>query len=181
MADNEERPALYVGTYAKYNNGSIEGKWLYLDDYADADEFLAACGALHQDESDPELMFQDYEHLPNGLYNESLSLKDLELVYTWLGFDERERELIEEYTEATGYAIEDEGDFSGMIDRYFTELESRNEEDQHKELGEYIINEGLLGIEIPEQLQGYIDYEALGRDWAMDMAISSNGFVFSQG
>lgn len=52
---------LYCGTYKKYNEGSLFGKWLDLDDYADKDEFLDACRELHKDEEDPEFMFQDFE------------------------------------------------------------------------------------------------------------------------
>jgi len=36
-----------------------------------------------------------------------------------------------------------------------------------RELGEYIVDEGVLG-EIPEQLQYYIDYEAIGHDWCLN-------------
>lgn len=32
--------SIYVGTYAKYNNGSLYGKWLDLADYSDYDELL---------------------------------------------------------------------------------------------------------------------------------------------
>ncbi|WP_076446351.1 antirestriction protein ArdA [Chryseobacterium sp. RU37D] len=53
--------SIYVGTYAKYNNGSLYGKWLNLSDYSDYDELLTAMYELHSDESDPEFMFQDYE------------------------------------------------------------------------------------------------------------------------
>lgn len=52
---------VYVGTYSKYNNGSIKGGWLDLSDYVDKDDFLEACKELHEDEEDPEFMFQDYE------------------------------------------------------------------------------------------------------------------------
>lgn len=52
---------LYVGTYAKYNNGSIGGAWLDLDGFAGYDELVAACRQLHADESDPEFMVQDVE------------------------------------------------------------------------------------------------------------------------
>lgn len=55
---------LYVGTYAKYNSGSIAGAWLDLEDYADRDSFLVAARELHKDESDPELMYQDFEGFP---------------------------------------------------------------------------------------------------------------------
>lgn len=61
---------VYVGTYAKYNNGSIFGKWLKLSDYADRGEFYEACAELHSDEDDPEYMFQDYENIPKGLIGE---------------------------------------------------------------------------------------------------------------
>lgn len=52
---------IYVGTYAKYNEGSIYGEWLTLSDYSDLDEFYKACRELHADEEDPEFMFQDFE------------------------------------------------------------------------------------------------------------------------
>ncbi len=50
---------VYVGTYAKYNDGNLFGKWFDLEDYTDLDEFYEACADLHADEEDPELMFQD--------------------------------------------------------------------------------------------------------------------------
>ena len=42
-------PRIYVGTYAKYNNGSISGDWLDLEDYRDRDGFYRVCAALHCD------------------------------------------------------------------------------------------------------------------------------------
>ena len=38
---------VYVGTYNKYNSGSLFGKWLDLSDYSDKDEFMEACRELH--------------------------------------------------------------------------------------------------------------------------------------
>lgn len=71
---------VYVGTYAKYNNGSLFGKWLDLFDYSDKDEFMEACRELHEDEEDPEFMFQDIEDIPEALISESwLSDKFFEL------------------------------------------------------------------------------------------------------
>jgi len=68
---------IYVGTYHKYNNGSIEGKWMDLDDYADAKEFYDACKELHKDEDDPELMFQDWEGVPERLAGECMDVEDV--------------------------------------------------------------------------------------------------------
>jgi len=64
---------IYVGTYAKYNNGSIEGDWICLGDYSDLTDFYSACKELHSDEKDPEFMFQDYEtpELLDGKISES--------------------------------------------------------------------------------------------------------------
>lgn len=72
---------LYVGTYAKYNRGSLAGAWLDLDKFKNADEFAAACRRLHKDERDPELMFQDVEtdagcDWQEGLYSESSIPRD---------------------------------------------------------------------------------------------------------
>jgi antirestriction protein len=59
--------SVYVGTYGKYNSGSIEGGWLDLADYETYDEFLKACRNLHKNERDPEFMIQDSEGFPDGL------------------------------------------------------------------------------------------------------------------
>ncbi len=61
--ENISEARIYVGTYAKYNEGSIFGKWLDLSDYSDKDEFYETCRELHKDEEDPELMFQDWEYI----------------------------------------------------------------------------------------------------------------------
>ena len=46
---NKIEPSIYVGTYEKYNNGSIAGKWLKLNDYEDISAFYKACTELHKD------------------------------------------------------------------------------------------------------------------------------------
>lgn len=64
-------PAVYVGTYQKYNNGSIKGAWLDLTDYSDYSDFLEACAEIHSDEDDPEFMYQDFENFPEQFYSEA--------------------------------------------------------------------------------------------------------------
>jgi len=51
---------IYVGTYEKYNNGSIAGAWVDFENMTKS-EFYEAIKELHKDEEDPEFMFQDYE------------------------------------------------------------------------------------------------------------------------
>ena len=52
---------VYVGTYKKYNEGSLFGKWLDMSDYDSYEDFIAACKELHKDEDEPEFMFQDFD------------------------------------------------------------------------------------------------------------------------
>lgn len=83
MKENSNTPKAYIGTYAKYNNGSLYGAWMDLTKYANYDDFLSACHKLHKDESDPEFMCQDTECMPDGLsFPESFSRKDFEDVIT---------------------------------------------------------------------------------------------------
>ena len=86
---------VYVGTYAKYNNGSISGEWLTLSNYVDAEDFLIACQELHQDEHDPEFMFQDIDGEHFGMITESSIDDDLwELINT---LDDDEAEIYSAY------------------------------------------------------------------------------------
>jgi antirestriction protein len=68
---------IYVGSYAKYNNGSIAGAWLTLTDYIHAQDFLAACYELHNDEQDIELMFQDFDDIHKNYQSECVNLDAL--------------------------------------------------------------------------------------------------------
>ena len=65
---NEAR--IYVGTYAKYNNGSSQGEWVELSDFYDLDGFMERCAGIHEDEEEPEYMFQAWEEIPDGLIDE---------------------------------------------------------------------------------------------------------------
>ena len=58
---------VYVGTYHKYNSGSLAGAWISLAGCKDYDDFLAQCRKIHSNERDPEFMIQDCENMPDGL------------------------------------------------------------------------------------------------------------------
>lgn len=60
-------PRVYVGTYGKYNRGSLAGGWLSLRNCKDYRQFLSKCRTLHRGERDPEFMIQDTEDFPDGL------------------------------------------------------------------------------------------------------------------
>ena len=146
-----DRPAVYVGTYAKYNNGSIAGKWLYLDDYADKDEFLAACRELHKDEADPELMFQDYQNFPKAFYGES---HIDEGVWEWMMLSEQDQDLLEAYHEG----VDESGTIESARDAFIGTGETK------EGIAETYLEETGGLAEIPETLRYYFDYEAWARD-----------------
>lgn len=66
-AEITDQPALYCGTYAKYNNGSIFGKWIDLTLISSKEELYELCAEIHKDEDYPEFMFQDYQCIPDGM------------------------------------------------------------------------------------------------------------------
>lgn len=68
---NPDAPKIYVGTFGKYNSGSIAGAWFDLSQYDSQRDFLVDAEKLHDDEHDPELMFQDWEYLPSNMVGDS--------------------------------------------------------------------------------------------------------------
>ena len=61
-SDCSGNPSIYCGTYGKYSGEKgICGLWIDLTTFYDYDDFVNFCNAIHADEDDPELMFQDYE------------------------------------------------------------------------------------------------------------------------
>lgn len=158
-ADELLEAKVYVGTYKKYNEGSLFGKWLALCDYSDKDEFYEACQQLHSDEEDAEYMFQDWEYIPDGLIGES-----------WIS--ESIFELIEEADKITDFDA-----FIAFID--FASYSLDNEEigyllskfsdcyqgkyDDEESFTEQLADDGCFG-EIPDYLRSYIDYDKIARD-----------------
>lgn len=146
-------PRIYVGTYAKYNAGSIAGAWLDLEDYSDREAFLEACGELHKDEPDPELMFQDFEEFPRAFYSESSAPPAA--LWDWLELDDDDRELLAVYQNNVG---DSDADIDRARESFMGKADSKADwaaqwlED----------TDGLAGV--PEHLRNYIDYEAYARD-----------------
>ncbi len=65
LTEEEKAEArIYVGTYAKYSNGSLQGEWVELSDFYDLDDFMERCAEIHEDEEEPEYMFQAWEEIP---------------------------------------------------------------------------------------------------------------------
>jgi antirestriction protein len=160
---------VYVGTYAKYNNGSIEGAWVDLEGH-DEESFYEACRELHKDEADPEFMFQDFEGFPREFYGESSLSENL---WHWLEMDEDERELVGAFTDCFG--------FSGSMD--YAELLEKANDAYMGQFGsdedfadDYIESTGMLDG-VPDSLKAYFDTSRFAWDLMYDFS-SSNGHYF---
>lgn len=155
---------VYVGTYAKYNAGSIAGAWLNLEDYKDKDAFYAACAELHKDEEDAEFMLQDFEGFPEKFYSESGLPEEL---FDWLALEEYERNILEAYIEITG-------DGAATLDEAMEDYQGAysSDEDFTQELLEQC-------GDMPKDLPNYIviDWEATARQIMWDYS-EHNGLYF---
>jgi antirestriction protein len=139
---------VYVGTYAKYNDGNLKGAWLVLDGH-DQETFRAACAQLHADEADPELMYQDFEGFPREFYGEcSLSPQ----LWEWLDLSDDDRELLARYCDATGEA---DATIDQARDRF------QGTADTGADFAENIAQEcGDIPKDLPDWIAGAIDWEA---------------------
>lgn len=163
--------AVYCGTYRKYNEASLFGKWMNLADYDSKEEFLEACAELHKDEEDPEFMFQDWENIPDGMIGES-----------WI--DERiwgliesdiDDDVLEAYIGCFGLPDNkyDADDIAKEIrDKYVGYFDS------DYDFG-YAIAHDWGAIDIPESCEPYFDYESFGRDCGYDYS-QFNGHYFQE-
>ncbi len=160
---NNENPAVYCGT----NNGSINGLWIDLTTFADYDDFIDFCKAVHSDESDPELMFQDFEYFPREYYSEScMDRETFDKIQAYADLCERySREAVTEYIDC-GFELED------FEDRYQGAYDS--EEDYAREIVDQCYDLEKMG-----NLACYFDYSAFARDLFMCDYTFCGGYVFS--
>lgn len=163
-----ESPALYCGTYGKYNEGNLCGMWVDLSTFDSYEDFVNFCCAIHADEYDPELMYQDYENMPGSLYSESMGEKGFEKIMEYC-------ELCDDYSVS---AVDDflewssSEDLDRMHDAYVGVYDS--EEDFAEELlSDCYDLDNMMG-----SLACYFDYEKFARDLFMcDYYFGSHGTV----
>lgn len=166
-SDCSGNPSIYCGTYGKYSGEvGIRGLWIDLTRFYDY--FVNFCNAIHADEEDPELMFQDYEAFPRKWYDESC-------------FGQCCFEAVREYSDLCDKYSPDAVD--AFIDWGCEELE--HFEDCY--VGEYDIEEDFAReivndcYDLEKQmghLANYFDYDAYARDLFMYDYYYDNGYVF---
>jgi len=79
-----EEIKVYVGTYKKYAEGDLHGEWVTIADYGNEQDFLERCMQIHEDEDDPEFMFQDFQDWPDGV--ESDEAMEMDEIFEYIEF-----------------------------------------------------------------------------------------------
>ena len=149
----------YVGTYHKYNCGSLDGAWIDLTKFSNESEFWAYCKDLHKDETDPEFMIQDFETEAffDGMISEyGIDSEIWDVLHQYEALEEWEQEGVSAYLDATG-----EKDRETAI----------NEWQDHFigcDLDEYV-QEIVDSWDLPNNVEMYIDFEKLERDLSHDL------------
>ena len=180
---NKDYPfAAFITNLGKYNEGELVGEWVKFPTTAEEmKEVFKRIGIGQRDDfGQPyeEWFITDYDCYVDGLYDKLGEYESLdELNYLASKLDEMSDS---EY--AQFQAGMEMGDHCGSLQEIINLTENLdcyeiypNIED-YDDLGRYYIEE-LDAMQVPEHLQNYIDYEAYGRDVAMD----ENGSFTDQG
>jgi antirestriction protein len=165
---DDDVPSIYCGTYAKYNDGCLRGLWIDLSSFDDYNDFINFCKAIHADEEDPELMFQDYQGFPRDYYCEScMGEETFYKIYDYVQMCKLHgADAVDDYAELGHDLADFEEAYCGFWD---------SEED----FARHIVDECYDLDKSMGSLSQYFDYEAFGRDLFMyDYTMGANGNVF---
>jgi len=180
---NKDYPfAAFITNLGKYNEGELVGEWVKFPTTAEElKEVFKRIGIGQRDDfGQPyeEWFITDYDCYVDGLYDKLGEYESLdELNYLASKLDEMSDS---EY--AQFQAGMEMGDHCGSLQEIINLTENLDcyeiypHIEDYDDLGRYYIEE-LEVMQVPEHLQNYIDYEAYGRDVAMD----ENGSFTEQG
>ena len=174
--------AAFITNLGKYNEGELVGEWVKFPTTAEElKEVFKRIGIGQKDDfGQPyeEWFITDYDCYVDGLYDKLGEYENLdELNYLASKLDEMSDS---EY--AQFQAGMEMGDHCGSLQEIINLTENLDCYEvyphiaDYDDLGRYYIEE-LEVMQVPEHLQNYIDYEAYGRDVAMD----ENGSFTDQG
>lgn len=169
---DSDTPKIYVGTYAKYNDGSLDGKWVDLTAYDTYEDFLAAMHELHSDEDDPEFMVQDFENFPEKWYHEAglPTEEEFNKINDYYMMDDGDKAAYEAFVNCTG-----DDDPENFRDAYQGHFDSPTD-------FAYDIVESLGWDGVgQENIDMYFDYDSFGRDLMYDYHIGDPDNTDSEG
>lgn len=116
------------------------------------------------DENDLEIEFWQLEEVATTNSYDVDNFSDLSAIIEWLD-DGEDEDLIAQYI--------------ALANDNFCQLDEAKEYHENnlfcevmsdEDLGYYIVDEGLFGVEIPDSLANYLDYKSIGRDFSFDLS-----------
>ena len=180
--------AAFITNLGKYNEGELVGEWVKFPTTAEElKEVFKRIGIGQKDDfGQPyeEWFITDYDCYVDGLYDKLGEYESLdELNYLASKLDE-----MSESEYAQFQAGMEMGDHCGSLQEIINLTENLDcyevypDIHDYDDLGRYYIEE-LDVMQVPEHLQNYIDYEAYGRDVAIDEngAFTDQGYVRDTG
>ncbi len=180
--------AAFVTNLGKYNEGELVGEWVKFPTTAEEMKQVfdrigigktGDFGQVYE-----EWFITDYDCYVDGLYDKLGEYESLdELNYLASKLDEMSQGEFEQFQAAMEI-----GDHSGSVQEIINLTENLDCYDvypgieDYDDLGRYYIDE-LDAMQVPEHLRNYIDYEAYGRDIALDESgdFTSFGYVRDTG
>ena len=174
--------AAFITNLGKYNEGELVGEWVKFPTTAEElKEVFKRIGIGQKDDfgqTYEEWFITDYDCYVDGLYSKLGEYENLdELNYLASKLDE-----MSESEYAQFQAGMEMGDHCGSLQEIINLTENLDcyevypDIHDYDDLGRYYIEE-LDVMQVPEHLQNYIDYEAYGRD----VALEENGTFTDQG
>ena len=165
--------AAFITNLGKYNEGELVGEWVKFPTTAEGmKKVFERIGIGQKDDfGNPyeEWFITDYDCYVDGLYDKLGEYESLdELNYLASKLDEMSQGEYEQFQAAVEI-----GDHSGSVQEIINLTENLDCYDvypdihDHDDLGRYYIEE-LDAMQVPEHLRNYIDYEAYGRDIALE-------------
>ena len=180
--------AAFITNLGKYNEGELIGEWVKFP--TSAEEIRTVLDSIGIGQADDfgnpyeEWFITDYDCYVDGLYDKLGEYENLdELNYLASRLDDMTQG---EY--AQFQAAMEVGDHCGSLQEIINLTENLDcydvypDIDDYDDLGRYYIEE-LDALQVPEYLRNYIDYEACGRDVAIDEngQFTSYGYVRDTG
>ena len=165
--------AAFITNLGKYNEGELVGEWVKFPTTADElKKVFERIGIGSEDDfGNPyeEWFITDYDCYVGGLYDKLGEYANLdELNYLAAKLDDMDRSEYNQFLAAM-----EVGDHTGSIQDLINLTENLDcydvypDIEDHDDLGRYYIDE-LEAMQVPDHLRNYIDYEAYGRDVAME-------------
>lgn len=165
--------AAFITNLGKYNEGALVGEWVKFPTTAEElKKVFARIGIGAKDDfgqTYEEWFITDYDCYVDGLYDLLGEYANLdELNYLASKLDNMSQDEYERFQAAMEI-----GDHTGSIQELINLTENLDCYDvypdihDHDDLGRYYIEE-LDAMQVPEHLRNYIDYEAYGRDIALE-------------